>query len=63
MCGIAGVVSLDGHVLEPGVAGRMRDQILHRGRDGAGDYDARGVSLADRRRPSAKASFLVSSWL
>ena len=46
MCGIAGVVSLDGHVLEPGAAGRMRDQILHRGPDGAGEYDARGVSLA-----------------
>jgi asparagine synthase (glutamine-hydrolysing) len=46
MCGIAGAVSLDGSDLQPGIAGRMRDRILHRGPDGNGDYEEAGVSLA-----------------
>jgi asparagine synthase (glutamine-hydrolysing) len=46
MCGIAGVVALNGSDPPPGLAGRMRDAILHRGPDGNGEYDAPGVSLA-----------------
>jgi hypothetical protein len=46
MCGIAGVVALDGPDPEPGTAARMRDRIVHRGPDGNGEYEAPGVSLA-----------------
>jgi asparagine synthase (glutamine-hydrolysing) len=46
MCGIAGVVALTGSDPEPGLAGHMRDRILHRGPDGNGEFDAPGVSLA-----------------
>lgn len=46
MCGIAGVVALDGPDPEPRLAARMRDRIQHRGPDGNGEYDAPGVSLA-----------------
>ena len=46
MCGIAGVVALNGSDPEPGLAGRMRDRIIHRGPDGKGEFDATGVSLA-----------------
>ena len=46
MCGIAGVVALTGSDPEAGLAGRMRDRILHRGPDGNGEFDGPGVSLA-----------------
>ncbi|MEX2546794.1 MAG: asparagine synthetase B, partial [Chloroflexota bacterium] len=46
MCGIAGVVALNGSDPAPGAAALMRDAILHRGPDGNGEYDALGVSLA-----------------
>ena len=46
MCGIAGVVALTGSDPEAGIAGRMRDRIVHRGPDGNGQFDAPGVSLA-----------------
>ncbi len=46
MCGIAGVVSLNGRQPAPGVAARMRDRIIHRGPDGNGEFDAPGISLA-----------------
>jgi asparagine synthase (glutamine-hydrolysing) len=45
MCGISGVVSLDGRPLEVGLAAHMRDAITHRGPDGNGEFDAPGVSL------------------
>src|SRR3954466_2996968 len=46
MCGIAGAVTLDGRLLDGGLAGRMRDAIIHRGPDGNGEFEAPGVSLA-----------------
>jgi asparagine synthase (glutamine-hydrolysing) len=46
VCGIAGVVTLNGKDPDAGTAARMRDAILHRGPDGNGDYDAPCVSLA-----------------
>jgi len=46
MCGIAGAVTLDDRPLEPGLAARMRDRIVHRGPDGNGQIEAPGVSLA-----------------
>jgi len=46
MCGIAGVVALNGHDPEPRTAALMRDRIVHRGPDGNGEFDAPGVSLA-----------------
>ncbi len=46
VCGIAGVVALNGSDPGRGIAAAMRDRILHRGPDGVGDYDAPGVSLA-----------------
>jgi len=46
VCGIAGVVALNGSDPVPGCAVIMRDAILSRGPDGVGDYDAPGVSLA-----------------
>ena len=46
MCGIAGAVTLDGRVLDAGLAGRMRDRIVHRGPDGNGEFEAPNVSLA-----------------
>src|SRR5512144_2056106 len=50
MCGIAGLVSLDG--LPPdadSIATRMRDVITHRGPDEAGLYCDGRVALAHRR--------------
>lgn len=46
MCGIAGVLSLDGRALQPGLAATMRDAIQHRGPDGNGEYDGGGIQLA-----------------
>src|SRR5436190_22265397 len=46
MCGIAGVVALDGQRVEPGLAGLMRDRIAHRGPDGSGEFEEPGLSLA-----------------
>ncbi|MEP7157868.1 MAG: asparagine synthase (glutamine-hydrolyzing) [Chloroflexota bacterium] len=46
MCGIAGVVALNGSDPAPGAAARMRDAIQHRGPDGNGDFEAAGVQLA-----------------
>lgn len=46
MCGIAGVIALNGSDLAPGTAARMRDAIQHRGPDGNGEYDGPNVQLA-----------------
>jgi asparagine synthase (glutamine-hydrolysing) len=46
MCGIAGVVALNGSDPQPGLAATMRDRIAHRGPDGNGECDMPGVSLA-----------------
>lgn len=46
MCGIAGVISLHGPQPLSGLAGLMREQLLHRGPDGVGEHDEPGASLA-----------------
>lgn len=46
MCGLAGVVSLDGREPLAGLAGRMRDTLLRRGPDGTGEHESEGVGLA-----------------
>ncbi|HRH93251.1 MAG TPA: asparagine synthase (glutamine-hydrolyzing) [Candidatus Peribacteria bacterium] len=49
MCGICGIVRLDGSPVDPGVLGRFTDAIAHRGPDGAGTYVHAGVGLGHRR--------------
>ena len=50
MCGIAGVVSLQGAPLRhPGAPERMRETLVHRGPDGAGSVEHPGASLQIRR--------------
>ena len=46
MCGIAGAVALNGSDPQRGLAGAMRDTLLHRGPDGTGEHEGPGVSLA-----------------
>ena len=50
MCGIAGLVAVDGlHADEPARATRMRDVLTHRGPDGAGLFSDTHAILAHRR--------------
>ncbi len=52
MCGICGVVQIEGEprrVLAPGVIDRMTDVMTHRGPDDRGTYEADGVALGVRR--------------
>ncbi len=49
MCGIAGVLHLDGASAEPVSVRRMGTAIAHRGPDGAGEYIDGPVGLAHRR--------------
>jgi asparagine synthase (glutamine-hydrolysing) len=49
MCGIAGVLNLDGQPVAPAVLKRMTDAIAHRGPDGEGHYANAGVGLGHRR--------------
>jgi asparagine synthase (glutamine-hydrolysing) len=49
MCGIFGLVSLDGRSLDRGILRRMGDVTRHRGPDDFGDYAAGGVLLGMRR--------------
>jgi asparagine synthase (glutamine-hydrolysing) len=49
MCGIYGVLSLDGRRLERGLLGRMGAVTVHRGPDDAGEYAGTGVLLGMRR--------------
>jgi asparagine synthase (glutamine-hydrolysing) len=49
MCGIAGVVTLNGRDADRGTAARMRDRIQHRGPDGNGEFEAPGIALASCR--------------
>jgi asparagine synthase (glutamine-hydrolysing) len=51
MCGLAGILSLDGSPIDPALLHRMREVIAHRGPDDAGTYcspDGR-AGLASRR--------------
>ena len=49
MCGICGVVSLDGRAVDRDVLESMNDRLVHRGPDSAGVFAENGVGLAARR--------------
>src|SRR3954451_13633031 len=49
MCGIAGVVNLDGSPVDREVVERMTAAIAHRGPDGTGTHVDNGVGLGNRR--------------
>jgi asparagine synthase (glutamine-hydrolysing) len=49
MCGIAGIVNVDGAPVSEVVLRRMTDAIAHRGPDGEGHYVEGGVGLGHRR--------------
>jgi asparagine synthase (glutamine-hydrolysing) len=49
MCGIVGVVNLDREPVDPRLLTRMRDSMLHRGPDDAGEWNEDGVGLGHRR--------------
>src|SRR5215217_4329711 len=49
MCGIAGVVNLDGSPVDREVVERMTAAIAHRGPDGTGTHVDGGVGLGNRR--------------
>ena len=49
MCGVAGLLNLDGRPAETGVLKRMTDAIAHRGPDGEGHYTDGSLGLGHRR--------------
>lgn len=49
MCGIAGLIHLNGDAVSPVVLQRMTDAIAHRGPDGEGHWIEGGVGLGHRR--------------
>jgi asparagine synthase (glutamine-hydrolysing) len=49
MCGIVGIVNLDGRAADPALLGRMNEAIHHRGPDEDGYYVKENVGLAMRR--------------
>lgn len=49
MCGIAGIVHLDGAPVSPPDLRRMTDVLAHRGPDGEGQYIDGGIGLGHRR--------------
>jgi asparagine synthase (glutamine-hydrolysing) len=49
VCGICGVVSLDGRAVDRDVLESMNDRLVHRGPDSAGVFAENGVGLAARR--------------
>lgn len=49
MCGVAGVINLDGRLVEPADLRRMTDSIQHRGPDGEGHWQEGNVGLGHRR--------------
>jgi asparagine synthase (glutamine-hydrolysing) len=49
MCGICGLVSLDGAAVDPDVVAAMNGTLVHRGPDSAGAFVEGGVGLAARR--------------
>ena len=49
MCGIAGLMTLDGTVPDAGVLDRLADALSHRGPDGRGRYVAPGIGLVHDR--------------
>ncbi len=49
MCGITGILNLDGEPVAPRLLGAMADAVRHRGPDGAGSYVDRALGLGHRR--------------
>ena len=50
MCGIAGIVSLNGSAaIDPGIVRRMADAMFHRGPDEDGYFFRSGLAMANRR--------------
>ena len=49
MCGIAGLIHLDGAPVSPAVLDRMTQSIAHRGPDGEGQWIEDGVGIGHRR--------------
>ena len=49
MCGIAGLVNLDGGSVSPVILKKMTDAIAHRGPDGEGQWVDRNIGLGHRR--------------
>jgi asparagine synthase (glutamine-hydrolysing) len=49
MCGIAGLVNLDGTSVSPVILKKMTDAIAHRGPDGEGQWVDRNIGLGHRR--------------
>jgi len=49
MCGIAGIVSLDGRPVAAGDLERLAQALVHRGPDGEGVYHQEGIGLVHRR--------------
>jgi len=49
MCGIAGLINLNGDPVSPVLLQRMTDAIAHRGPDGEGEWIERNVGLGHRR--------------
>lgn len=49
MCGIAGIIHLDGRPVDAGLLGAINDRQVHRGPDGGGVWTDGSVGLAHRR--------------
>src|SRR5918912_1017352 len=49
MCGICGLISLDGRAVDPAVLDAMNETLVHRGPDSGGRYVDGGVALWDTR--------------
>jgi asparagine synthase (glutamine-hydrolysing) len=49
MCGICGIVSLDGSRVDPGILSSMNETLFHRGPDSGGTFVDGNVGLAARR--------------
>ena len=49
MCGVAGIVSLDGREVALDPLHTMLDRLRHRGPDDSGTYAADGIALGNRR--------------
>ena len=49
MCGITGLINLDGNAISPVILKKMTDAIKHRGPDGEGQWIEGNVGLGHRR--------------
>lgn len=49
MCGIVGILSLDGSYIDQRILEKMRDTMIHRGPDDSGVFIVKNVGLAHRR--------------